>query len=1192
MKIQQSVPYPVFTTTERDALTDVLEGWKIKNSTAGKYQMWNGSAWIDIYGDVNVQNVLEYANVGAFPATGAANVIYIAVSPGNKTYRWATEVSPNVYEEVSPAINISPFESGAALGSTVQKNTVTPNTATGAYAVSTGAGARGYLRGMHAHSSFGTNFGQQHGKLTLHANTSDATPTELLTDLTSAKMLLTNNTVYTYKWFGLGVDAVGNVYSEKNSGIVKMVDEFVSLVSEDTNVPIKYTGDFGSEVGITVSVDNLNNALAFSANGVAATNITWTVYVEWVETLLYDHVTLPRIAMTFDDIGNAPASDLSGWNTFFDTSNNADAPFDEMIVDVNTVTLRGPSWLSIKSQLFTDNTYILTCESDIVTSVEDESFLRCYLLSSVSLPLCITVGNNAFNNCSLLSSVSLPLCTSLGDYAFNAGSVLPSIALPECASIGDYSFSGCNALTTVSLPKVTSIPDRAFYLCSLLNSVSIPLATSIGEVAFQACTALTTISLPEVLTIGDGAFTESGLTSISAPKCTTTGDASFASVPLTSASLPLCTSIAGSSFAACSELTSISLPECLSIGVYAFSYCSLLGTVDLPKVTTVGAYAFGDCSVLVGINLPVCTDLGGTTGDDGVFQNIADISISLTIPPALRTDGDVLALQAANTVYISPPLPTALVLTFDNIVNAPASDLAGWNTFFDTGAYADAPFNELLVIDNTVYLTGHAQLTVKGSLFDGNAYLTDISGDTVTSIEPGSFASCANLTDVNFPNCITVGEAAFEQTSNLETFNFESVETIGYAAFVECASLSSPVILPHCTSLGGAAFEACVSITEFSAPLLTSIPAYAFMMDDMMPTVGNLATVDLPLVTSVGNYAFSCCGKITEVSSNNFPSLVTVGNGAFDMFNLVEGGGTALLATVDLPHVTSIGYGSFRSCVATTISAPIATQAGGFDCCPNLTSVSFPEALTITSLSNNAVMTSISAPKATTVEEYLNNNPMLSTVDIPELTALASYTFRNDTSLTSLTFTKVESILYSVFQGCTSLTHVGLPICATIPGGAFDGASALVTVDIPACTYIAGESFKNLTHLENLDITGTLGIDNDAFSGCTSLSSISAPLATTVAMRAFAGCSSLQTANFPAADYVGAYAFHDCTSLTTINLNVCTILGDMPIALYGVFEGIINNTITLTIPPALDTKLDVLYLTAPAQGNTVTIVHP
>ena len=102
MKIQQSVPYPVFTTTERDALTDVLEGWKIKNSTAGKYQMWNGSAWIDIYGDVNVQNVLEYANVGAFPATGAANVIYIAVSPGNKTYRWATEVSPNVTRRFPP----------------------------------------------------------------------------------------------------------------------------------------------------------------------------------------------------------------------------------------------------------------------------------------------------------------------------------------------------------------------------------------------------------------------------------------------------------------------------------------------------------------------------------------------------------------------------------------------------------------------------------------------------------------------------------------------------------------------------------------------------------------------------------------------------------------------------------------------------------------------------------------------------------------------------------------------------------------------------------------------------------------------------------------------------------------------------------------------------------------------------------
>lgn len=46
MKILQSIPYPTYTTVERDALTGVLDNFKINNSTTNRVEEWDGSAWI------------------------------------------------------------------------------------------------------------------------------------------------------------------------------------------------------------------------------------------------------------------------------------------------------------------------------------------------------------------------------------------------------------------------------------------------------------------------------------------------------------------------------------------------------------------------------------------------------------------------------------------------------------------------------------------------------------------------------------------------------------------------------------------------------------------------------------------------------------------------------------------------------------------------------------------------------------------------------------------------------------------------------------------------------------------------------------------------------------------------------------------------------------------------------------------
>lgn len=67
---------------------------------------------------------------------------------------------------------------------------------------------------------------------------------------------------------------------------------------------------------------------------------------------------------------------------------------------------------------------------------------------------------------------------------------------------------------------------------------------------------------------------------------------------------------------------------------------------------------FRGAASLIALSIPSCATLGDTVGDNGVFLGIAGNNITLTVPAALMTcdagspDGDIVALQAANTVTI------------------------------------------------------------------------------------------------------------------------------------------------------------------------------------------------------------------------------------------------------------------------------------------------------------------------------------------------------------------------------------------------------------------------------------------------------------------------------------------------------------------------------------------------------------
>ena len=129
---------------------------------------------------------------------------------------------------------------------------------------------------------------------------------------------------------------------------------------------------------------------------------------------------------------------------------------------------------------------------DSVTSIGGSAFLRCYTLSSITMPGSVTsIGGSAFSYCYTLSPITIPdSVTSIGGSAFSYCYTLSSITIPDSVTlIGSNMFQGCYTLSSITIPdSVTSIDGYTFQSCYTLSSITIPdSVTSIGGSAFQSC---------------------------------------------------------------------------------------------------------------------------------------------------------------------------------------------------------------------------------------------------------------------------------------------------------------------------------------------------------------------------------------------------------------------------------------------------------------------------------------------------------------------------------------------------------------------------------------------------------------------------------------------------------------------------------------------------------------------------------
>ena len=158
-----------------------------------------------------------------------------------------------------------------------------------------------------------------------------------------------------------------------------------------------------------------------------------------------------------------------------------------------------------------------------VTTIEDSTFWKCNLLSSVEIRGCIDrIGNNVFQECRSLRDIQIPYgVKSIGNYCFKGCISLSNLNIPETVSeIGISAFEGCKSLIRLDIPNgIKRIEKSCFKDCTSLQDLYIPETVSeIGISDFEACKSLSDILFPKrLLVIKDQAFYNTELTDVKLP---------------------------------------------------------------------------------------------------------------------------------------------------------------------------------------------------------------------------------------------------------------------------------------------------------------------------------------------------------------------------------------------------------------------------------------------------------------------------------------------------------------------------------------------------------------------------------------------------------------------------------------------------------------------------------------------------
>jgi hypothetical protein len=388
-----------------------------------------------------------------------------------------------------------------------------------------------------------------------------------------------------------------------------------------------------------------------------------------------NNTPIPQTAVLFggnNDVATSTNTQLYKWDvTSFVFVNQQTVEIQQKLAGQSSFTISSAILSTLTFQGVCDALNTLNLGTFFTVTTGGVTYIEVYSLTYVFGGLELYNTTNIFSiTFDNISNVPVASATSVSDWnTFFNTNVNATVPFSRVTVVGNIvnliGAAGLNVSANLfnNNQHIISINDNAtistigvqsFNNCNNLASVSLALATSTSTSSFSSCDALSSLSLPKIITIGASSFLGCfSLTNISLPKCITIGIQSFQTCTnLTTFIAPLCINILDQAFDGCFLLTTINTPICTNIGILSFESCTALLTASFPLVTSVGDSCFSLCTALTTIYLPVCTALGSTTWDNGVFNLIIGNVITLTVPLATSTDGDVVYLQTNNTVTL------------------------------------------------------------------------------------------------------------------------------------------------------------------------------------------------------------------------------------------------------------------------------------------------------------------------------------------------------------------------------------------------------------------------------------------------------------------------------------------------------------------------------------------------------------
>lgn len=825
----------------------------------------------------------------------------------------------------------------------------------------------------------------------------------------------------------------------------------------------------------------------------------------------------------------------------------------------------------------------VSLDGTALVNIPDETFTDCKKLKSFNVPNTINdIGYRAFYCCYSLASVT-----------YEAGG-------EGALTIGDQAFHLCSKLTTLALPSRTeSIGERAYYAVKATEATFTDSemggtdATSglkhIGSRAFEQ-SSLKTIELPEgLLTIGSYAFLQSkSLTSAVIPSTVTNLEKSDNGVQILG--------VGRFAFSSCTALIDITFrpmsgekPEgYLGVTIYdTFSKCEKLTSIVLPAnmitaldagnkvIPAISADAMDDCPLS-----QIAVNEGGNYVAENNILYLTENGVKKEIIVAAKSvSGEVVIPYTVSDIWRGAFASCELItsIKFEATPEGQAAvplKISAYPDTFPLGTFNATKFTSIELPSRTVGIgpyafaySGLTSIKIPGAVGDdGNEfgisryafeYCADLAvvefeegaENRVLTVDDYAFRLTA-ITSLTLPSgTVSIGDSAFYDCKKLVTVNIpNSIKEIAEYAFKGCTLLNSVNFAEgtHLKMLDSSIFAGCTSLIEFKLPKSdtasslfgssSAVKKFTLAKDALLSDgvlVGLTSCEEF--VVEEGNTSFVAEGGV--LYNKNKSTLIRYPQSKADTsFAVPEG-------------VTQIGDSSTQSAFfgasnLTSVSIPASVRtigAAAFYNCNALTNIDFLAAKD----GNNFDLS---------IGEDAFGYSGLTSIVIPARVAavggLSRGTFRNNTSLTSVTFEKgsrITSIPTEAFNFCTALKSIHLPATVTeIERNAFIYCKSLAAVTIEEggeILKIGNTAFKgtklSVTNINAL-IKNVTEISEYAYQETTSTVDEDGTLVipegiTTIGREAFRKANGIKKIQFPSSLVsIESYAFSECSNLTEV----------------------------------------------------------